>query len=185
MPRNKNEPSSRTWAVLLYEEDETMRYAIESLKSGAFDCAGIIHDRDLDADGNPKKLHYHFVVRFTNAVSQSTFCNKLQLKPNYCMPLNSFPKALTYLVHRGHPDKFQYSLTDCFGSLVKTLERYLNDDTEDERALKIIELLDKEHRAIDMKEFISMCAKEGLFAELRRAGYLFCQLLKEHNQQWN
>lgn len=184
MSRNKNEENSRTWACILYDDDETMRYAIEALKSGAYNCAGILHDKDLDINGNLKKPHYHFVVRFPNAIGKHSLCIRLQLKENYCMSCNSFKGALEYLTHINHPDKHLYSLTECFGSLVKTLKRYVDDDTEDERALKIIALLDKVEGYVSMRDLIKMCAEEGLFADLRRSGYLFTTLLKEHNEIW-
>ena len=100
------------------------------------------------------------------------------------MPLNNYKLALEYLIHFNNPDKHLYKLTEVFGSLVKTLEKYISDDTEDERALKIIAILDKYEKPLTMKEFIKECAEEALFADLRRASYLFVSLLKEHNEQW-
>ena len=50
--------------------------------------------------------------------------------------------------------------------------------------MKIISLLEAVDKPIGMKDFIAMCAKEGLFAELRRASYLFVTLLREHNEKF-
>lgn len=174
---------SRVWLALLYEEDPVQKSAIDKLKSGAYDVAYIIHNRDLKEDGTPKKEHYHFVIRFQNQKSLTALSNQLAVPSNYLEAAKSIKASLLYLIHKGNEDKAQYSITEVNGSLKKLLEQYLDDSTEDDRALKILSILDGYDRTLTLKEFIEICAKEGLFADLRRSSYLFLSLLKEHNDR--
>lgn len=62
----------RKFCAVLYPEDETHVAAIEKLKSGGYNFATILHDKDVYEDGEhkgeTKKSHWHVVVRFKNAV---------------------------------------------------------------------------------------------------------------------
>lgn len=181
MPRKKDEANSRVWNVLLYPDDPSHAFAIKALQGTAYSCVGILHDKDINEDGTPKKPHYHVVIKFTNARALNTVANELQIDPRFLEPCHSFRNSAEYLLHHGKPDKYQYSITECFGSLKKALEQMVSDDTEDERAMKILEILENEKRYISMHDFIKLCAEKGLFADLRRSGYLFVAAVKEHN----
>lgn len=185
MPRRNDEASSRVWNILLYPDDPSQSFAINALKGTAYSCVGILHDKDINDDGTPKKPHYHIVLKFANARSLSVVANELRIDTNYLEPCHSFKNSAKYLLHKGEPDKYQYAITDCFGSLVKALQQMIVDDTEDERVLKILALLDGFDRVITMREFISVCCENGLFADLRRGGYLLAQAVKEHNDRFN
>lgn len=181
MPR-KDDDYSKTFMVLLYPEDESQAYAIEQLKKNAYDSAGILHEKCVCEDGTTKKPHYHFVLRFPNQKARSTIAKELQIQPNYLEPSSSMKQALLYLIHRGWPEKYQYDVNDVFGTLKKQLLVYLDDSTENERVLRIIELLEQQEGIVTMKDFISLCAKEDLYTDLRRGGYLLASMLKEHNR---
>lgn len=189
MPRNKNEASCRYWNCLLYPDDLSQAFAISALRGTAYNCVGILHDKDVKEDGSGelKKPHFHIVIKFANARSHSVVANELQLDERFLEPCRNWRASAEYLLHKGCPDKHQYSIEELFGSLKKALEQLISDDTEDERALKIIKLLNEIQHPITMMEFINLCAENGLFADLRRGGYLFVQALKEHNSGygWN
>ncbi len=183
MPR-KDDDYSKTFVVLLYPEDPSQSYAIEQLKRNAYDSAGILHEHCVDATGNTKKPHYHFVLRFPNQKAKSTIAKELQIQPNYIEPSSSIKSALLYLIHRGWPEKYQYDVNDVFGTLKKQLLAYLDDSTESERILRILSLLDKVDGSLTMKELVTICAKEDLYSDLRRGGYLIATILKEHNSRF-
>lgn len=182
MARN-DDTYSYVWLCILYEEDPAQKAVIEKIKTAGYDEAHIIHDKDIQEDGTPKKPHYHFVLKFKNQKGLRALSKELGLAENYLKKSGSLKGALLYLIHKGFPEKAQYDLSQVDGSLRKKLEQYLDESTEDEKALKIIQLLEECDRVVTMKEFIEMCAKEGVFAELRRASYLFIQYLKEHNER--
>ena len=175
---------SRVYNAILYPEDNSQQKAIELLKTNAFSSAGILHDKDLDDNGNVKKPHYHFVLKFQNARSRKAVADDLSVAENYFEPSHNFNSSLLYLVHRNSPDKYQYSIDDVFGSLKPTLEKLLDDDTEDMKAIRILDMLDSIESRIDFRTFLRLCAEKGLWSDLRRGGYLFVQAVKEHNERY-
>lgn len=183
MPRN-DDVYSKTFVAVLYPDDESQSYAIEQLKKNAYDNAGILHDHCTDETGQPKKNHYHFVIRFKSQKGLSTLAKELKVNSNYLEPSSSLKQALLYLIHRGWPEKYQYDISAVFGSLKKTLLAYLDETTESERILEILELLDAVNGPITVREFIQLCAKEELYSDLRRSGYLFATVIKEHNARY-
>lgn len=77
----------RKFCAVLYPEDETHVAAIEKLKSGGYNFAAILHDKDVYEDGEhkgeTKKPHWHVVVRFKNAVWNTAIAKELGIQPNY------------------------------------------------------------------------------------------------------
>lgn len=178
--------TAKNFIVELYEEDESMSFAFQSLFAGAYDAVWCKHDKDVREDGTSKKEHWHFVIHFEYKPNVQSVAKDLHINPCYVDTCESLNKSLIYLIHRGWPDKYQYDRDEVggTGSLLSKFKKLTDDFTEDDKALKILALLQGIERPIKMKEFISMCAKEGLFADLRRGGYLFVQMLKEHNAEY-
>lgn len=98
---------SRLYSCVLYPEDKTQAHAIEQLKGSAYSAVGILHDKDIhineetgepiiDPDTGkpqPKKPHYHFVIRFKNARYRSSLAKELQIQPNYLQKSSDFGSA--------------------------------------------------------------------------------------------
>ena len=116
---------SRVWLALLYEEDPVQKAAIDLLTSGAYDCAYIVHYKDKNEDGSPKKEHYHFVIRFQNQKSLTALAKQLSVPPNYLEASKNIKSSLLYLLHKGWEEKAQYDISEVHGSLKKQLEQYL------------------------------------------------------------
>lgn len=78
----------------------------------------IIHDKDVDENGEPLPRHLHFVFKLGNTTRKrlSTWlnliadtlgldtCNGIEIKPT-----TSFVGSVQYLTHQNHPNKHQYS----------------------------------------------------------------------------
>lgn len=77
------------------------------------EIAGAIHDRDLKADGSPKKTHLHLAWNSKQARTPSAWCSWLA---NTGCPLSWFnvtvwddkARMFRYLLHKGFPEKAQY-----------------------------------------------------------------------------
>ena len=108
----------------------------------------------------------------------------MHITENYLEPAHSIKDSLLYLVHRNNPEKHQYSIDECFGTLKPQLEKMLDDDTEDIKVFKILDLLDSIECQISYGVFFRLCAEKGLWSDLRRGSYLFTQAIKEHNQRY-
>ena len=173
---------SRLWNCLLYPDDPTQAEAIKMLTDGGFSSVGILHDKDKNEDGTPLKPHYHFVVKFQNAIWRNSLAKDLGIQPNYLEVCRDFKNSVTYLLHKNNPEKYQYDVEEAFGSLKPALLKLVNDDTEDEKALQILNILESIEAPVKYIDFIRMCAEKGLWSDLRRGGYIFVQAVKEHNE---
>lgn len=104
----------RKFVMVLYPEDPTHAAAMEKLKSGGYNFAAIKHDKDVTENGEKKKDHWHVVVRFKNAVWNTSIAKDLGITPNYLEACKDVDSALLYLVHFGNEDKFQYEYEAVF-----------------------------------------------------------------------
>lgn len=72
-----------------------------------------LHDKDVNADGEFKKPHYHLMLMFegNKSISQiQDFSDRLSgVLPQ---EVNSIRSHARYLVHLDNPDKFQYNISD-------------------------------------------------------------------------
>ena len=73
----------RKFVMVLYPEDASHAAAIEKMKSGGYNFAAILHDKDVTEDNQPKKPHWHVVVRFKNACWNTAIAKDLGITPNY------------------------------------------------------------------------------------------------------
>ena len=175
---------SRLWNVLLYPDDPSHASAIEAFKNGSYASVGICHDKDTDENGNLLKPHFHIVVKFKNAIWRNSLADSLGIAPNYLEVCRDFKNSAAYLLHKNNPEKYQYDVEEAFGTLKPALLKLLDDDTEDMKALRILDILDGIKEQIRYSDFIRLCAEQGLWSDLRRGGYIFVQAVKEHNEQY-
>lgn len=109
----KKSTKKRNWAFVLYPESAPADW-LERLKlSGLMGAVSPLHDKDINADGEPKKAHYHIILVYAGPTSfnvVNALCESLnQPIPQ---PLESVRGYYRYLTHKDNPEKYQYSDTD-------------------------------------------------------------------------
>lgn len=174
---------SRNFNLILYEEDETHKKAINYIKKN-LDYAMICHDRDIDEKtGEIKKPHWHVVIHFNNAKWNTALSEDLSITENYIEECRNLNRSLAYLIHYYDEEKYQYSIDDVEGSLRKRLVEYIkNDDkTESEKVIEILKFIDEQDDELSVSDLIRYCSSIGYWDVLRRASSLFIQYLTEHN----
>lgn len=178
-----NKFRARTFCLVLYEEDETHRKAIEKIKK-SYDYAMILHDKDTDENGAIKKEHYHIVIQFKNAKWNSSLAEELEIAENYIEEARNIKRALLYLVHFYDDDKYQYSINEVQGSLKKKIEQYLNGEgkSESEKVLEILDEIDKTDDHIHFQAFVRHIAKIGYWDVYRRSASIINHYIDIHNQ---
>ena len=177
---------SRSYCLVLYEEDETHRKAIEIIKQN-YDYAMICHDKDIDeASGELKKVHYHIVLRFDNPKWNTALSSELGIEPNYIQESRSLKRSLLYLIHFYDENKYQYSVNCVEGPLKKRLEEFLQNEgkTESEKVLEILEEIDSIDFSIDIRVFVKKKKKKGYWDVFRRSTGIFIRYLDEHNHDY-
>ena len=177
----------RKFVAVLYPEDPTHAQCIEKLKSGGYNFAACLHDRDVYSDGEhkgeTKKAHWHVVMRFKNAVWNTAIAKELGILPNYLEQCREVDGSLLYLVHYGDTNKAQYDYEEVFGPLALRLATLLADTDEGTRALGIVQIVENSNGLLGYSELIKMAVAAGLYADLRRMGAFAVGLLREHNAE--
>lgn len=171
----------RKFVMVLYPEDPTHAAAIEKLKSGGYNFAAILHDKDTLESGELKKPHWHVVVRFKNAVWNTAIAKELGITPNYLEACKDVDASLLYLVHFGNEDKYQYEFEEVFGPLKVRLSTLLAEPDEGARVLTIVDIVDRSPGPIGYSELIKKAVAAGVYADLRRMGSIGVALVREHN----
>lgn len=178
----------RKFCAVLYPEDPTHAACIDKLKSGGYNFAVILHDKDVwesgDNKGQLKKPHWHVVIKFPNAVWNEPLAKELGIQSNYLEKCINVDAALTYLVHDGFDDKAQYELSEVFGPLQTRLATLLRDDDEGTRALTLYQLIEDSPGIVTYGEILAKACKSGLYGDLRRMGTGVGWLIREHNQEF-
>lgn len=177
----------RKFVAVLYPEDTTHAECIEKLKSGGYNFAAILHNKDVYEDGEHKgelkKPHWHIVIRFKNAVWNTAIAKELGITANYLEACKNVDASLLYLVHYGNEGKAQYDYEEVFGPLRLRLATLLSDTDEGTRVLNLVEIIDNSPGPIGYSELIKKAVAAGLYGDLRRMGTFAVGLMREHNYE--
>lgn len=103
----------RSFAGTLYPDSESYdcETLLSTIRSKFIDWAYILHDKDVDKNGELKKPHIHWVGRATPRCL-SVVSNFLGLPENDIEVVKNFDNMVMYLIHLNDIDKFQYSPDD-------------------------------------------------------------------------
>ena len=72
-----------------------------------------LHDRDFNADGEPKKPHYHVIVCYEGPTTYSNVKRLTdELRQPIPQPLEQVRGYYRYLTHEDNPEKAQYDKAD-------------------------------------------------------------------------
>lgn len=110
---SKKVVKKRNWAFVLYPESAPENWRELLQETGLQCCISPLHDKDINANGEPKKAHYHIILVYSGPTS-------FNVVKALCESLNQpIPQALEqvrgyyrYLTHKDNPEKAQYSDDD-------------------------------------------------------------------------
>lgn len=178
---NTKTKKHETWCVLLYPEDPLHNEAIAMLTDDRR-AVGILHDKDIDEDGNVKKAHYHFVIKLPSPGTTGSIQRIIpNVKENYIKPCKSMRGACRYLIHKDNPEKEQYKQDDIVGN-IKLAKRYLNtNDDEADDVSKILEYVEAQEHTIRTADVLRFALDNNLYSVYRRGASIINALIKEHN----
>lgn len=110
---------SRFWSFIVYPESGVADWVNVLVEMGCVFAVSPLHDKDINADGENKKPHYHVLLQFEGP---TTYNN---VKENICDVVGgTIPKKVIsmrgyyrYLTHMDNPEKAQYNVDDvkCYG----------------------------------------------------------------------
>ena len=122
---------TRNYVTILYPDSMSSDYLDIIQKEAVPAFLSPLHDKDVNADGQPKKAHYHFLVMYdgVKSIEQAQEFFK-RLGGVGCEKVSSLRGQARYLCHLDNPDKFQYPIEDvkCFSGADYRLQIGLQSD---------------------------------------------------------
>lgn len=172
---------ARSLSCVLWTDNEAHMKAFELLK--LYKHAYIIHNKDTQEDGTPKKEHIHMVIEFPNPRSRTGVAKEVGIEKEHFEPCTRTLGVLRYLIHADNPEKYQYDKDEVFGDmkprLVESLEK--GSESESERVCKLLDFIESAGRKVTVTELSRYCAENGLWDIFRRSSVIFIKVLEEKN----
>jgi hypothetical protein len=111
---------SRIWFFSLVESENDIPKILENLKKcSAVNVFVIRHDKDKikqdDGTTVPKRVHYHFAIRFDNPTLISTVANIFDFdvgQYNYIQRAHSWKASCRYMLHLDNKEKHLYDISE-------------------------------------------------------------------------
>lgn len=163
----KNAYKGRTWMILAYPDNlEHWKAYTKICKS--CNCAWILHDKDINDDGEPKKEHWHIMVQFRNARQRGALSRDFGIEKRFFEPF-TLKDGLLYLIHNDDFSKYQYDVSEVQGNLKNRLEAYLASDlmTESEFMERVIKYMKTESSCKCVTDILMYCISIGQYSRFR------------------
>lgn len=162
--KKKKEVKKREWTFVIYPESAPQDWRDIIRQRGIVAAASPLHDRDINADGTPKKPHHHIIVVYDGP---TTYNNVLALSQGELG--GTIPKVLdsprgmyTYFTHEDNPEKAQYEKKD--------IEHFNGFNITDLCMLKASEIQEIKLRVLDFIDDNGIFEYADLVRFLRLAG---------------
>lgn len=171
--------SSRTWEVVVYPDSESYVAAEVLVKATEYFAKWcyVLHDKDVNDDGTPKKAHYHVYGKLDTPRTPQSVVNALGVGVSSLRVVSSWRAAVRYTVHIDHPDKYQYSADDVVANF--ELAKLLNVD-DDVQAARIFSFINSS-RCTTVSELTAWAFANGCYPALRRGFAVWSRLLSENS----
>lgn len=104
---------TRNWTIVVYPDSapENWRDVLDEFHVEWVESP--LHDKDINADGEPKKPHWHILLLFSSVKSFEQVDELIRpLKCPIPTPVHNTKSLVRYMAHLDNPDKAQYSLSD-------------------------------------------------------------------------
>lgn len=145
----------RNWAFVVYPESAPSDWIEQLQQCGVVGAISPLHDKDLNATGEPKKAHWHVIVTYEGPTAQSVVERLTErLNAPKPIPLEQVRGYYRYLTHKDNPEKAQYDEKD-----IQTLNGFNIRDfvemTKSEVNAKI-RIIQKMIRELDFLEYADL-----------------------------
>lgn len=171
--------SSRNWEVVLYPDsesynaDEVLAKVTEYFDKWCY----ILHDKDLNDDGTPKKAHYHVYGKFDTVRAPQSVSNALGVGVSSLRVVSSWRGAVRYTVHLDNPVKYQYSADDIVSNFDPIKFLSVDDDAQAARIFSFIQST----CCTTVSELTAWAFANGCYPALRRGFAVWSRLLSENS----
>lgn len=171
--------SSRAWEVIVYPDSDSYDASVvlASVTEYFVQWCYILHDKDFNDDGSPKKSHYHVYGKLDTPRTPQTVANALGVGVASLRAVSSWRSAVRYTVHLDHPDKYQYSVDDVSANFAIVKFLTVDDDLQAARIFSFI----SSSRCTTVSELTAWAFANGCYPALRRGFAVWSRLLSENS----
>lgn len=158
----KKDDRTRNWTFILYPESapENWRDVLDDEHIQWIESP--LHDQDKNADGQPKKPHWHILMLYDGKKAYEQI-KELTDRLNAPIPQKtaSARGMVRYMAHLDNPEKVQYSQGDIIGHGGADVAEYLKP-TSSSRYQLIKEMMDfvREKNIIEMEDLLTYASSE-------------------------
>ncbi len=162
--QKKKEIKKREWTFVIYPDSAPEDWRDIIRQRGITAAASPLHDRDINADGTPKKPHHHIIVVYDGPTTFSNVTALSQGELHGTIPkvLDSPRGMYTYFTHEDNPEKAQYEKKD--------IEHFNGFNITDLCMLKSSEIQEIKERVLDFIDDNDIFEYADLVRYLRLAG---------------
>ena len=169
----------RNIEIILYNYEDVVNF-VKICVSNNFDYAFILHDKDIDNEGNIIKPHYHFRVFYKDKKSVSAWAKIFNVKDNNVEILDDKIRAIRYLIHLDSPKKYQYNKEDVISNF--DLSSYFLKKGDENFDIKLItDYISTTTKRLSFSDLKNFVLDNRLWASYRRNYSIIRDLLFEHN----
>lgn len=184
---NKKEDKTlknRYFEAILYPDDPNYNTYMQNIKKLYYEVTYVNHDRDIDENGDLKKVHTHILFKVgENARHKNAVSKEIGIPPNYITGVNK-KAMLMYLIHLNNPEKTQYSTDEVNGELKRELEKIIVKKIDIEEKLKALIEIIKIENIINYEQLILKSIQYHLTDVLRQNQFLLSKLIEEKQRNF-
>ena len=149
----------RSFLGVLYPDAENYNCdeVLDRLKLFFSEWAYIVHDMDVDENGELKKPHIHWVGQ-RSACTLDFVATSLEIPENDIEYCRKFKRSIRYLVHKDSPSKYQYEVCKIETSF--DLTKYLDDDYSNNMLDEIVDFIFSDE-CTTFASLYGFCSRKG------------------------
>ena len=170
---------SRTFTFELYPEWSYFNNIVSHIVKEKY--ALILHDKDVNEDGEVKKPHVHAVVKYGGKRTVSSVKNefaKYGLEKRFVDTCNE-RAMLRYLIHQDNPEKYQYKKSEIDTNMKSECETAWADEVTSEEALALlIQYIEEKQGHISYTEMVKHSLKNNLVRGMKAYNVAINNMIK-------
>lgn len=111
--KKESDEKNSYWLTILYPESAEEGWKDILCERGAMALVSPLHDKDVNATGEPKKAHYHVILMWPKPTTYSNALKAAKLIGGVgCRSALTLRGSARYLCHLDNPEKAQYDIED-------------------------------------------------------------------------
>ena len=154
----------RNWAFIVYPESAPSNWRDLLQETGCMFAISPLHDKDINADGEPKKPHYHVIICYDGPTSYNVIKRITDMiNSPIPQPLEQIRGYYRYFTHLDNPEKYQYNTDEITTINGFDINNYIEMTyTEVSRYLLELQNIIREKHIQEYSDLIDLCFENDL-----------------------